>query len=312
MNGESRRTTGRAFVAAIAAITLAAGLTIASFASAEGVAERPARLLPTRIFSIGDSLSVAFDSNFILENPSESWVNGYFGFFEGLFGLEDVNSHHQRIEAAFGGVGLNGVGAVAGADMDDMVGQAQQAVAADPYYVTVALGGNDVCADDFSLATPILDYALQFIDGVLVLDPGLAGVGGGLTPGSTVYVTAVVDVKQLYDVGKDATGLFGLDCETIWLTSLIGFPCATVVSPFGTEETRAYAQLLAFAYNSLLELVVDAVEPLSMLYWDFTWAPFNIQGTTADISSIDCFHLSSAGQRKMSEATWADGPFSAF
>jgi hypothetical protein len=39
---------------------------------------------------------------------------------------------------------------------------------------------------------------------------------------------------------------------------------------------------------------------------------WNCQVQGSDISSIDCFHPSSDGQRALSEGTWADGPFSAF
>ena len=61
---------------------------------------KPPRLQPTRIHSIGDSITTAFDSYFILNNPSESWVNGYYGFFQQLFGWTNVNSHMSVIREA--------------------------------------------------------------------------------------------------------------------------------------------------------------------------------------------------------------------
>ncbi len=278
----------------------------------EASAEKPARLQPTRIHSIGDSITTAFDSNFILENPSESWVNGFHGFIQELLGLEDVNSHNQRADAAFG-VASNVNGAANGADMDDALEQAQAALTSDPYYVTIELGGNDVCKDSLAEVTPPLDYLLQFLDAAMVLDPKLFGGSGGLASGSTVYTASIPDVKQLYDVGKDESGLFGIDCETIWLTTLIGFPCGSMLSPLGTEQSRLALQQVNLVYNLLLELATTTLNDLSDdVYWDFTWAVWDypIQGN--DISSIDCFHPSSDGQRAFSEGTWADGPFSAF
>ncbi len=273
---------------------------------------KPARLQPTRLHGIGDSITTAFDSNNLLENPSESWVNGYFGFWEWLFGLENVNSHNQRADAAFG-VNSNVNGAVNGADMDDMDTQAAAGLSSTPYYVTVELGGNDICQDTQAEVPTPLDYIYDYIDGIFVLDPSIWGLGGGLTPGATVYTASVPDIKQLYDVGKNQTGLFGLDCETIWLGTLIGFPCGSMLSPFNSEQDRLNLQAINLQYNQLLASVSSQANALSPnLYWDFTWSVWNYQVQPDDISSIDCFHPSSDGQRALSEGTWADGPFSAF
>jgi lysophospholipase L1-like esterase len=285
---------------------------ICMLTGAAGAGELPPRLQPTRIHSIGDSITVAFDSNFLFINPSESWVNGYYGVDEELYGFEDVYSHSQRADAAFGVVS-NVNGGRSGEGMAGMWMQALGAVSTTPYYVTVELGGNDVCRDSaFDVPMP-RDVALDFLDGVLMLDPSIVGFPGGLTPGATVYVASIPDVKQLYDVAKDQTGLFGLDCETIWLTTTIGFPCGSMLAPYNTEATRLAVQAANYEYNRLLEIVVDMVVPLSSnVYWEYTWSVWNhpVQGN--EISSIDCFHPSSDGQRALSEITWSDGPFSAF
>jgi lysophospholipase L1-like esterase len=273
---------------------------------------KPERLQPTRIHSIGDSITTAFDSNFILENPSESWVNGFFGFFQQLFGFENVKSHNQRADAAFG-VTSNVNGSVNGADMNDMDVQAVSALGSTPFYVTVGLGGNDICQDSASQVPAPLDYILDYIDGVFVLDPGIWGQPGGLTPGATIYTVSVPDIKQLYDVGKDQTGLFGFDCEAIWTTTLIGFPCGSMLSPLNTEQDRLALQAVNLRYNLFLRAVTNAVNNASPnVYWEFTMALWNLQIQGDDISSIDCFHPSSDGQRKASAVTWANGPFSAF
>ena len=86
-----------------------------------------------------------------------------------------------------------------------------------------------------------------------------------------------------------------------------------MLSPFNTEGYRLYLQAINLQYNLLLELVSDVLNGVSQnVYWDFTWSAWNhtVQGN--EISSIDCFHPSSDGQRTISEITWADGPFSAF
>jgi len=273
---------------------------------------KPARLQPTRIYSIGDSITRAVDSNVIGDNLSESWANGYFGFWQWLFGFQNVNSHNQRADAAFG-VNSNVVGAVSGADMDDMDVQAAAGLGSTPYYVTVELGGNDICQDSAAQVPTPIDYILDYIDGIAVLDPSIWGQPGGLTPGATVYTASIPDIKQLYDVGKDQTGLFGIDCETIWLGTLIGFPCGSMLSPFNSESDRLALQAINLQYNQYLDIIADAANNLSPnVYWDYTWSVWNIQFQGNDISSIDCFHPSSDGQTTAAAVTWADGPFSAF
>ncbi len=284
-------------------------LLLSATAYAQG---KPPRLQPTRLYSIGDSITTAFDSNLILDNAPESWVNGFSDFGTQLFGYEDIQSHNQRIDAAFG-VSSNVNGAANGARMDDIVGQATSAVANDPYYVTVLLGGNDICRDSPTQVPGMFDYVFDFIDGALVLDKSISGNATGLTPGSTVYVSSVPDIKQLYDVGQFEQGLFGIDCPAIWLTTLIGFPCGSMLNPLNAEGTRLYLQAINYQYNLALEFVVNFFDPASQeLYWDFTWSVWNYQFQGADISSIDCFHPSTQGQRALAEGTWADGPFQAF
>jgi len=273
---------------------------------------KPNRLQPTRIGSIGDSITTAFDSNFIGENQSESWVNGFFGFWQWLFGFKNVNSHNQRADVAFG-VSSNVNGGVDGADMGDMATQAAAALGSTPYYVTVELGGNDICQDSISQVPTPTEYVLNYIDGIFALDPGIWGQSGGLTPGATVYTNSVPDIKQLYDVGKNQTGLFGLDCQTIWLGTLIGFPCGSMLSPLNSEADRLALQATNLAYNQMLASVTPQANALSPnVYWDFSWAVWNHQVLGNEISSIDCFHPSSDGQSALAADSWAGGPFAAF
>jgi hypothetical protein len=79
-------------------------------------------------------------------------VNGYYGFWERLLGLPNVNAHNQRITAQFGGSNRrNWIAARDGARMRDMVAQAAPAADLQPTYATVLLGGNDVCRDATAL-----------------------------------------------------------------------------------------------------------------------------------------------------------------
>jgi hypothetical protein len=85
----------------------------------------PGQLVPKRLSSIGDSITVAINAEMPLENNWASWVNGYHGFWQWLFGLTDVNSHNQRITETFGWSGRrNYMEAASGADSFDFGEQA--------------------------------------------------------------------------------------------------------------------------------------------------------------------------------------------
>ena len=286
----------------------------AALVAASSALAKPPRLQPTRIYGIGDSITQAYDSNFLFLNLPESWVNGFHGSSEASQGFVDVNSHNQRLANAFG-VEINVMGASAGVGMGEMAGQALAASTVQPNYVTVMLGGNDICRNSPADVPTSLAFALDYIDGVAGLDPGIFGVAGGLPPGSTVYTAAVPDVKQLYEVGMSQSGLFGLDCTTLWDFDLFGltFPCGSMLSSSRTEAERLQLQSLNSEYNVFLAALSEALDAISEnVYWQFTWTVWTHPVQANEISGIDCFHPSSQGQAVLSEITWADGPFSAF
>ena len=115
------------------------------------------QLVPKRLSSVGDSITEAINAEeysiFNLINPNHwaSWVNGYRGFWEWLLGRTNVNSHNQRISAAFGSWGRkNYMEAVSGADSFDIAPQMAQSVAHSAHYVTQFMGHNDVCQNSFA------------------------------------------------------------------------------------------------------------------------------------------------------------------
>ena len=88
------------------------------------------QLAPKRLSSIGDSITVGMNAELPLENHYASWANGYYGFWQWLFDLTNVNSHNQRITDNFGWWGRrNYMEAESGADSFDFIAQAEQAVA---------------------------------------------------------------------------------------------------------------------------------------------------------------------------------------
>jgi lysophospholipase L1-like esterase len=264
---------------------------------------KPPRLLPLRLYSIGDSITRAFDAWAPGDNLAVSWVNGFHGFFEELIGMPDINSHNQRISAVYGDSGRsNVIAAQNGARWDDALAQAQGVVAEAPTYVTIMLGGNDVCRD--SIADLPSDAEIQGH-----VSATLSFLDANLPAGATVMVVGIPDIKRLYDVALEEKGLLGIDCEAIWSTTVLGFPCGSMLSADNTEADRLFVQSRNFAYNDIILLEVSFRNAASnRVYFHFLDAE-TVPFTGNHISSIDCFHPSASGEALISELVWNQGPF---
>ena len=267
-------------------------------------APKPARLQPKRLYSIGDSITRAFDAYLPGDDLPLSWVNGSTGFWQQFLGAPNVNAHNQRITAIYGSSGrTNVIGAVNGARWHDALGQAQNGIGGAPTYVTIMLGGNDVCRDtilDLPTGEEIQAEVVATLD---YLDQNLPA-------GASVVVVGIPDIKRLYDVAVSGQGAFGLiDCEAIWQTTTLGFPCGSMLSPDNTEADRLYAQSQNQLYNGLIQLEVNNHQKRSTrVHYKFLDAS-TTAFTADDISTIDCFHPSGQGEALLSSMTWSAGPF---
>ncbi len=265
--------------------------------------QKPPRLEPLRLYAIGDSITTAFDAWAPGDNDAVSWVNGFHGPFEEFFGVPDVQSHNQRITAAFASSGRRNVSAAEnGARWNDALDQAAGVANEAPTYVTIALGGNDVCRDAIGDLPPVDQIAGHVRSTLDFLDLTLPA-------GATVVVVSIPDVKRLHDVALEEKGLIGIHCHDIWETTALGFPCGSMLSPDNSESDRLFVQARNFAYNDAIRDAVQVKRNTSRrVYYHFVdieTMPF--EGD--DISSIDCFHPSDEGQALLSEVVWNAGPF---
>ncbi len=275
-------------------------------AGAAGALE-PGQSTPKRLYSVGDSITRGFDADFFGDQFHLSWVNGYRGFWEWLFGLPNVKSHHQRISANFGRRGRrNWIAAQNGARVDDMASQAAGSAGRNVTYATVLLGGNDVCRDSIADLPTDAEFEAN-------VRAGLDTLLGHLPNGATVQVVAIPDVKRLYDIGQDKTVLGIVDCEVLWALTVLGFPCGSMLSPFNSEADRLYVQSRNIGYNAILADVTAEKAGLHPgKFISFTGVSFSEPFVERDISDIDCFHPSWRGQKKISEGTWNDGFFQSY
>lgn len=266
------------------------------------------QLAPKRLSSTGDSITEAIDAELPLANHWASWVNGYHGFWEWLFGLTDVYSHNQRITKNFGFWGRkNYMEAKSGADMPDFYEQTLGSVNHLAQYVTVFMGHNDVCGNDFTDIPTDAEFEADF-------RAGMENLSTGLPAGATIYVIGIVDIRQLWEIARDKKALGIVDCEVLWATTLLDlFPCGTMLSPLNTDADREYTRSRNIAFNEILRRVTaDYNQNDSSHYYYYSDETFNYDFVESQVSDIDCFHPSAGGQKDLSKLTWDVGPFSAW
>ncbi len=283
-------------------LTFFAALLIAIPASALG----PTQQAPTRLYSIGDSITRAFDADLPADNLHLSWVNGTHNFLSSLLGFPNVQSHHQRVVANFGSAGVrNRIAAQNGNRVGHMVDQVE-GMSGRENYVTVLLGGNDVCKDRIEELPTDEVFAYTFAEGLVALLEKLE-------PGATVQVAAIPDVKRLYEIGIDKRALGVVDCSLLWQATALGFPCGSMLSPENSEADREYVSQRNAGYNVIMHyLTLLGALSYPHLYVSFTDVTFTFPFTQDHVSNIDCYHPSADGQALISEGTWNAGFFSQY
>ena len=287
----------------VPALVILCMLFVATFATAQ---TKATQLAPKRLSSTGDSITEAIDAELPLANHWASWVNGYHGFWEWLFGLTDVYSHNQRITKNIGPWGRrNYMEAKSGADMPDFPAQAAASVSHQAQYVTVFMGHNDVCGNDFTDIPTDAQFEAYF-------RAGMEELRTGLPAGATIYVIGIVDIYQLWEIARDKKALGIVDCEVLWATTLLDlFPCGTMLSPLNTDADREYTRSRNIAFNGILERVTaEYKQGDPSHYYYYADVTFGYSFAESQVSDIDCFHPSARGQKDLSELTWINGPFS--
>lgn len=266
---------------------------------------------PKRLSSTGDSITEAINAEefnpfiFITPNHWASWANGYRGFWEWLLGRTNVNSHNQRITSTFGRRSRkNYMEALSGADSFDLASQMGSSVSRAADYVTVFMGHNDVCQDDFADIPTDAEFEANVRAGFDQLEAGLPN-------GATIYTAAIVDIYKLWELGPQLSGALGISCELIWAATLFEiYPCGTMLSPLNSEADRQYTRSRNIAFNGILEdLVAEYDARDDHHYWEYTDLTFETDFVPSEVSPFDCFHPSAAGQKRLSRESWQAGPF---
>lgn len=256
----------------LAAATIAmCGLLIAPVAVAQNY--------PDSMAVLGDSISVAALADGSLGGldagqPEHSWATGDDSG-------DGVNSHYERILAANSGISGNNINhARSGARMDDIPGQAVDAVNSGVEYVVIQIGGNDLCRDEASEMTPTAQFLADFQTAMDTLQNGL--------PDATIVMTETVRVKRVYDVGRTNLG-----CLLKWATFQW---CDSALRNGSTQRAQVDARNIE--YNNAIRTEC-ASRGIAFDDDVFEWA-----FSRSDLSSVDCFHPDLSGQAALANITY--------
>jgi lysophospholipase L1-like esterase len=173
--------------------------------------------------------------------------------------------------------------------MVNLNSQMQGVVTAQPDYLTVLIGGNDLCTDTTAQMTSVTSFRGQFIQAMDTLAAG--------SPGTRVFVASIPDVYQLWALFNSSFW-----ARTVWslgsiCQSLLANPRSTATADV---QRRAEVAQRNVDYNTVL---AEVCALYAQCRFDDN-AVYDVQFSRSDVSG-DYFHPSIAGQAKLSAVTWA-------
>jgi lysophospholipase L1-like esterase len=259
---------------AVAAIVAAVALITPSHPAA-GQGSPPPRVMA----ATGDSITRAFNVDwccFLSDSPSRSWSTGT---------NTSVNSHYQRLLRFAPNLEAAHNDARSGARMADLAGQLATAANQGADYVSVLMGANDVCTSSIASMTPTSTFEARFRQALAQFTAA--------RPHAAVFVASIPDVYHLWELFHSNAW-----AVLVWGTFNI---CQSMLSTANTEAMRQEVVARLQSFNDTLARVCGEFRQCR---WD-GYAVYNVQFAPADVSSIDYFHASVQGQRRLAEVTWA-------
>ena len=255
-----------------------------------------------KLSGIGDSIMQGFDAKpcglpICFDQPEYSFAQGTDGSINSLY------SRFGAPESEF--VSITGAELIAGSDNGTEQAAAICKQKVRPNRIVVLLGSNDICnADSVAmLATPA-----EFSAALTSMLVTLTSEACGLAKASAIHVMSIPRVDLLTAVGGTKTDV---DCNAVWKTYDIchivtaatsGKTIATVA-----ETVRGYNRAVADAVAQVAG-AIDASRQLQLTTDYVGETPNTSFGTyefaSEDISSLDCFHPSEKGQKKIACMAW--------
>jgi lysophospholipase L1-like esterase len=239
--------------------------------------------LPASMASVGDSITRGYDAVlwgcFLADCPQYSWASGT---------STSVNSHFRQLRAQ-GATTLTAANyARTGAKVSELATQMTRAASAQ--YVTVLIGANDLCTSTADTMTSEADFRSRFT-------AGLAAYFSGKSPAEgRVFVSSIPDLNKLRLLGQTIPG-----AVNTWTSFRI---CQSILNPKATTEQITRVQQREAAFNLILQQ--ECAKYAGRCLYD-GGATFSTSFVRSDLSTVDYFHPSVAGQNKLGTVTWDAG-----
>ncbi len=276
-------------------------LALCALITAAPAGATPAKVGPsTSIDALGDSITRGYDSQgtgcgSFADCPANSWATGTNA---------GLNSYYVRTKAVNPSVVLaqpvktsttGGNDAVTGAKMGDLPGQAKNAVKAPntPDQVLILLGANDICTSSEASMTSVASFRASYKSGLETLSTGL--------PNARIDVSSIPNIFNLWSVLHSSTA-----AQLTWgLAKICQSMLAEPTSESAAAKTRrAKVQIRNEEFNTVLgEVCAEFIH----CQYD-KGAAYAIKFATSDVSTLDYFHPTTAGQNKAAENAWNSGP----
>jgi len=242
---------------------------------------------PTSMASTGDSITRAYNTGWFpyVDNPAGSWSTGT---------TSSVASHYSRLLVLSPSIsGKNYNDAKSGAKMADLAGQMNNVVLQHVGYVTVLMGGNDICTSSESTMTSLSAFSAQFTTAMDAIAVG--------SPTTRVFVASIPNVYNLWSVLKGNGS-----ARSTW--SLFKVCQSMLANPLSTAKADVdrRARVLQHERDFNDALASICARYASQCLFD-GYAVFNTAFVPSDISTRDYFHPSLAGQGKLAAVTWSAG-----
>jgi lysophospholipase L1-like esterase len=238
--------------------------------------------MPNSMAATGDSMTQAYNVDIMYagrDNPQFSWSTGTD---------PAVNSHYQRILAANPKINGNGYNyAVTGAKMAALDGQLKSAATQKVDYVTVLMGGNDVCAPSIDTMTPVATFQAQFQQAMSNYVKA--------NPRGRIFVSSIPSIYRMWSVLHDDPSAAGT-----WQYYGI---CQSMLSASNTDTDRRTVLAREIAFNKALAIVCGKY---NQCQWDGN-AAFDFNLAASDFDTADYFHPSISGQNTLASVSWGAG-----
>jgi lysophospholipase L1-like esterase len=242
--------------------------------------------LPDSMAAVGDSITQAFDvkvTGLFQDNPAYSWSTG---------NNKSVDSEYERILAANPAIkGHEHNDSVAGDMMANLDGQVKTAAAQGVQYLTIEIGADDLCVNTVGEMTPTATFQSEFQQALTDFTAA--------DPAASIFVASIPNIYQVWQL-EHSNPL----AEVVWNTlpfcpDMLDSGVTSAQQQQIVQQEQAYNQVLASVCPDFTQCLFD------------NDAVYDFKFKKADLSPVDFFHPSIAGQRLLASTAWSAGFWSA-